>query len=112
MSISYNGIGHFSVTFPEDGCTEGAVCKLSTDGEANACSAGDKLFGVVKFVDGGKACVLIEGFVTVSYTGTAPNCGWCNLSADGNGGVKSDSAGKEYLVAEVDTAAKTCVIKL
>ena len=96
MSISYNGIGHFSVTFPENDCAEGAVCKLSNDGEAVSCSAGDKLFGVVKFVDGGKACVLIEGFVTVSYSGTAPNCGWCNLSADGNGGVKTDSVKDAY----------------
>ena len=112
MSISYNGIGHFSVTFPENGCAEGAVCKLSGDGEAVACNAGDKLFGVVQFVDHGKACVLIEGFVRVAFSGTAPGCGWANLSADGNGGVKVDSAGKEYLVAEVDATAKTCIIKL
>ena len=34
------------------------------------------------------------------------------INAGSKGGVKVDSNGKEYLVAEVDATAKTCIIKL
>ena len=53
------------------------------------------------------------GFVTVSYTGTAPDVGWTALAADGEGGVKSvTTGGRAYLVADADTTAKTVTSKL
>ncbi len=112
MHISFDGIGHMSVTFPAGTCAEGQLCKLDTEGKASACSAGDKFCGVAEVVKGGLAAVQLHGFATVSYTGTAPAIGWANLSADGNGGVKIDTAGNNYLVVAVDTAAKTSVIEL
>lgn len=112
MHISFDGIGHMSVTFPAGNCVEGALCKLDAQGNACACAAGDKFCGVAEVVSGGMAGVQIHGFATVSYTGSAPTVGYCGLSADGNGGVKADAAGKNYLVAAVDTAAKTAVIEL
>ena len=39
MSISYNGIGQQVVTFPQDGCVEGMVCKLNADGIPSTASA-------------------------------------------------------------------------
>ncbi|MEA4946652.1 MAG: hypothetical protein VB058_03705 [Oscillospiraceae bacterium] len=53
------------------------------------------------------ATVKLDGFVTVPYTGAAPAVGFSALSADAAGGVRVNAAGREYLVLEVDTAAKT-----
>ena len=58
------------------------------------------------------AYIAFDAGYIIYYTGTAPSLGWANLSADGNGGVKVDTAGNNYLVVAVDTAAKTCVIEL
>lgn len=112
MRISYDGIGHQAVTVPAGKCVEGQVCKLNASGQADACAAGDKFCGVVEFVKGDSAAVQIEGFAQVSYTGTAPTVGYCSLSANGSGGVKVDSAGREYLVAQVHSSDLSAVIKL
>ena len=112
MNISYEGIGHLSVTFPASGCQVGEVCKIDTDGVAKACTAGDAFCGLTESVSGSQAGVQIRGFARVAYTGTAPAMGYANLSADGSGGVKADSAGVRYLVVEVDTAGKTAVVGL
>ena len=112
MSISYNGIGQMAVTFPQDGCAEGAVCKLNAEGIAVACAAGERPCGKVMYVDGEYAAVMLEGFVSMPYSGIAPTCGWCKLSANGNGGLKVDSTGTTYLVADVDEMANICVMKL
>ena len=112
MNISYEGIGHMSVTFPANGCEAGQVCKMGSDGCVTACLAGEAFCGVAESVSGSQAGVQIHGFAEISYTGTAPVTGYVNLSADGNGGIKADSAGKGYLVVKVDTAAQTAVIEL
>ena len=112
MSISYNGIGQMAVTFPQDGCAEGAVCKLNAEGIAVACAAGERPCGKVMYVDGEYAAVMLEGFARLNYSGSVPTYGWCKLSTNGNGGVKVDNTGTSYLVAEVDETTNTCVIKL
>lgn len=111
MNISYEGIGHFGVTFPAAGCAAGAVCKMGADGIVTACASGDKFCGLVEGVNGTQAGVQVGGFVTVSYTGTAPAMGYVNLCADGNGGVKAGT-GREYLVAAVDSTAMTVTFML
>lgn len=112
MKICFDGIGHESVTFPAGTCRAGALCKLDATGKATLCTAGDRFCGMAEVVENGMAAVQLHGFVTVGYTGTAPAAGYANLSADGNGGVKTDSAGATYLVASVNTAEKTAVIEL
>lgn len=112
MSISYNGIGHLTVTFPANDCAEGAVCKLNTSGKACACIAGDNICGVVHTVENGKAAVVLEGFVTVGYAGTAPSCGWTGLSGNGSGGVKVDTNAPARLVVQVDSSNKKVTFKL
>lgn len=112
MNISYEQIGHVGVTFPAEGCAAGQVCKMGTAGKVAPCTAGDKFCGVVETVHGSQAGVQLHGFAKVSYTGTAPDMGYTNLSGDGSGGVKVDTAGKSYLVVQVDTAAMTAVIEL
>ena len=112
MNVSYEQIGHLSVTIPAGTCQAGQVCKVGTDGKAASCSAGDRFCGVAEVIRGDYAGVQIHGFAGVSYTGTAPTLGYVNLSANGSGGVKVDSSGVSYLVLEVDTAAKTVTIEL
>lgn len=105
MSISFEGIGQWSATFACGGdVAEGQVVKVSANGEVSACGSGDGFAGVAAVVGrDGEACgVILGGMVTAAYTGSAPALGWSGLSADGSGGVKADSAGREYLVADVD----------
>ena len=108
MNVSFEEIGRLAVTFAHTGCESGQVCKLSSDGKAVPCGAGDKFCGIVESTRGGFAAVQVEGFATVSVSG-AVDVGYVSLCADGNGGVKAGS-GREYLVVSVN--ADTAVIKL
>lgn len=112
MNISYEEIGHMSVTFPAEDCGEGQVCKMGEDGAVAACASGDAFCGVVESVRGSQAGVRIHGFTKLGYTGTAPGCGYVKLAADGNGGVAVNDNGRSYLVVKVDTTAGTAVIEL
>jgi hypothetical protein len=56
--------------------------------------------------------VQVEGFVKVAYTGTELLPGLVKLVSNGYGGVNVSDEGRVYLVAAVDTEAKTAVIKL
>ena len=108
MNVSFEEIGRLAVTFAQDGCENGQVCKVSANGTVAPCAAGDKFCGVVEGVRGGVAGVQVAGFATVTVSGNL-NLGYVNLCADGNGGVKAGT-GREYLVVSVE--ADTAVIKL
>lgn len=115
MNVSFEGIGQWCVTFACKGeMADGQMVKVSGNGEVEACAASDAFCGKVAAMSrDGKACaVALGGMVCASYTGTAPVVGWANLSADGNGGVKTDSAGKSYLVVDVDTAGSKVTFAL
>lgn len=115
MNISYEGIGEWCATFGCEGVSEGAVVKAAEGGAVCACAAGESFCGVVcALARDKKACsVQLGGLVKVKYSDAAPEVGYAKLSADGAGGVKSDSTGgREYLILAVDDAAKTAVIKL
>ncbi len=111
MNISYEAIGHLSVTFPAGNCAVGQVCKMGADGSVVPCGDGDTPCGVVESIHGGKAAVQIHGFVQVRYSGNAPAMGYTALVANGTGGMKT-GAGKQYLVVAVDKSANTAVIEL
>ena len=112
MNVSYEGIGYLAVTFPAGSCVAGQPCKLNTQGHADKCSDGEAFCGFAGAVDSQRAAVQLQGFLEASYTGTAPSCGFAKLSSDGKGGVKVDSAGREYLVVQVNTTASKVTIKL
>jgi hypothetical protein len=75
--------------------------------EVMPCSDGDLVAGVAIYAGTEFAAVQTAGFVTVPYTGKAPSAGFCKLCADGQGGVRIDDSGREYLVIEIDKTAKT-----
>ncbi|WP_352416681.1 hypothetical protein [Oscillibacter ruminantium] len=115
MKISFEGIGQWAATFACAGVQEGDLVKVSGNGSVGLCSAGDAFCGqTISLGRGGDACaVQLGGFITADYTGdTAPTAGWCKLSADGSGGVKVDSTGRNYLVVDADTTAKVVVFAL
>ena len=110
MNVSFEEIGRLSVTFAQENCSGGQVCKVSGNGTVAPCAAGDKFCGSVEHVRGNHAAVQVAGFAEVKVTG-AVSVGYVNLCADGTGGVKAGT-GKEYLVVSVNENAKTAVIKL
>lgn len=110
MSISFGGIGEYAATFHNSEAlpaAAGKAVKISGNGEVSACSAGDNIAGVCISAGAQFAAVQLRGFVKLPYSGTSPTLGFVKLSADGSGGIKADSNGREYLVVEVDTSAKT-----
>lgn len=112
MSVSFQEIGHMTVTLPSGSAKAGQVCKVDTAGKAAACAAGERFCGVAETVGSTVTGVQLHGFVTAVYSGTAPTKGYVNLSANGTGGVKVDTAGASYLCVSVDTAAKTVTFEL
>ncbi len=108
MNVSFEEIGRLAVTFAQEGCESGQVCKVSANGTVAPCADGEKFCGIVEGVRGDHAAVQVAGFATVSVSGTV-NVGYVNLCADGAGGVKA-GVGREYLVVSADE--KTAVIKL
>ena len=111
--ISFEGIGEKVATFEaKSGLERGKVCKVTAAAEVGGCGAGDRFCGVALGVSEELAAVQVGGFVTVGYSGTVV-AGFTKLSADGSGGVKADAAGgTEYLVVDVDTAAKLATVLL
>ena len=108
MNVSFEEIGRMAVTFAQDGCESGQVCKVSEGGTVAPCAAGEKFCGIVEGVRGNFAAVQVAGFAAVKCAEDVA-VGYVNLCANGNGGVKAGT-GREYLVVCVN--AGTAVIKL
>ena len=117
MSVSFEGVGQVCATFLGGGLTEGHVVKMTAAGTVGACDDGDSFCGTAVCCKDDACTVQVGGFVTVGYTGAAPQAGWAVLAADGQGGVKDageneDGKGARYLVADVDEIDTTVTILL
>ena len=120
MNVSWNEIGnHDEVTLKSAlvAADKGKVCKLSANDTGALGSAEDLIFGLIKQVDDdGGLTVQHEGFITVTYTGSAPSVGQAELACNGSGGVKlvatPGTPGKKYLVVNVDTSGTKVTFKL
>ena len=110
MNVFFEEFGRMAVTFGQDGCGGGQVCKVSASGTVAPCGAGEKFCGIVEGVRGDFAAVQVAGFATVAVSGSV-GVGYVNLCADGQGGVKAGS-GREYLVVGVDENTGTAIIML
>ena len=108
--ISFEGIGEVAATFVCAGEVKaGQTVKLTGSGAVGPCSAGDRFCGVALTPgDEGFATVQVGGLVQVAAAEGLTE-GWNPLLADGNGGVKKDSAasstGGDYLVISVDSGS-------
>ena len=113
MNISIKGYGENTATFATDGVVCAShVVKLSDNLTVCRCDDGDFFAGVVVNVKSGYACVQLDGYVTVNYSGDAPSVGYCALVTDDSGGVYADEAGREYLITDIDKTNKTIGIIL
>lgn len=114
MEISFEGIGQVAATFMADGDIQpGMAAVLTADGTVGLGKAGDAPCGMVLCVSNGMAAVQVGGMVKLGYSGTAPAIGWGMIAGDGTGKVKSvTSGGMTCLIATVNTAESTAVIKL
>lgn len=112
MSAAFQEIGQVCVSMACGIEAADKMCKVSGNGAVSPCAAGDKFCGKVVSHRGGYGAVLVRGFVTADYTGTAPGLGFAALSANGSGGVKADSNGNSYLVVDCDSTAKTVTFLL
>ncbi|MBQ6430904.1 MAG: hypothetical protein IJJ99_03390 [Oscillospiraceae bacterium] len=107
MLISYDSIGQVCVTCQNSGVQLNQPCKMSTNCTITACQDADDLEGVVVATRGNLATVAVKGFVTLPYTGTAPNLGYCPIAATGTNKVKKLEGAREYVVFSVDSNKKT-----
>ena len=110
MSVAFDGMDNLVVTFRCSGTVEaGSPVILSANDTVADGGTGKVPIGVLLQKRGNYAAVQIRGYVTLPYTGTsAPAAGWGKLAADAAGGVAvAATGGREYLIVNVDTAAKT-----
>ncbi len=107
MSVSTKGFCENVLTLKAaSGLKAGVPVAVSANDTVSSAGADAKFCGVGVNVNGGYAGVQLCGAVTLPYTGTeAPAVGYAALAADG--GVKVSTKGNNYLVLNVDTAAKT-----
>lgn len=111
MSVSIKGYKANAVTLiAAQGLAKGDLVKISANNTAAACAAGNVPCGLCLSTDGSYACVQLEGYMKIKYTGTAPALGNAIITADGNGGIKTAATGKNVLVVSVDTASTTAEI--
>lgn len=85
------------------GTDENKPVKVTAAKTVTLCAANDLFDGIVISIGKGVCTVQVTGFVTVTYSSTAPGIGRIKLEADGSGGVRVDAVnGREYLVTDVD----------
>ncbi len=97
MFYSLDGLGESTITLPAAAsAVKGAPGMVDADGRI--AKATGTFCGVVTDLRGETAAVQVGGTVRLPYSGTAPATGYQKLEADGAGGVKAGTAGREYLV--------------
>lgn len=112
MKVCFEEIGHMSATFAAESGEGGDVVKVSANGTVAPCADGDVFCGVMEGIRKGFAAVQLHGFVTLPYTGSAPELGYNELLANGAGGVKVGTGGKKCLVVSVDPDVQAATIEL
>ena len=115
MDICFEGIGQTAATFrAESGIGPGMAVTLMGSGTVGLGEDGDPPCGVaLGGARGGAAAVQIGGAAKVGWSGDTLPAGWQSLACDGQGGVKTVSAGGvKWLVLAVDEDDKTAVVKL
>ena len=111
--VSFEDIGGVVATFAaQEGMSQEAqMVKMTANGEVGPCADGDAFCGLALSGADSIVGVQMKGFAQVKTTGEV-GLGWVKLAADGNGGVKAATAGREYLVVSYDSAAGTAVMYL
>ncbi len=107
-SISTQGVGaEYFTAKAGNSPYVGYPCRISANQTVTTSSASGDFCGFITAARGGLATVQYRGFVTTTYTGSAPSLGYSILQANGVGGVKSATEGRSYLVTRIDTANRS-----
>lgn len=109
MNISFEGINQELVTFLSgNDVLKGQTVKMSGSMTVSACDDNSEFIGIAAAnADTGAVAVIIRGYVTVTYTGSAPTLGYTAVSANGSGGIKAASTGRKVLICDVDSTNST-----
>jgi hypothetical protein len=118
MSFSVSSAGTFkeqALTFNHAGLTAadiGKPVKITANMTVGLCVDNDSVMGKLLSLEAGGVCtVLMEGVVTMPYSGADPGVGFGQLVADATGGVKSaapvNTGFRNFLILERDTVALT-----
>lgn len=111
MSVSVKGFNQNAVTLVAvEGLKAGDLVKISANHTAAACASGNIPVGVCLSNDGKYACVQLTGWANVKYSSTAPALGSAVIAADGAGGIKTATTGRNVTVIAVNTADTTAEI--
>lgn len=106
--VNFNGFHENLLTLKVSGDVKpGEPVIISSSKTVSPCADSAVFCGVARAVRGKYASVQFTGYVCLPYTETAPSLGVTSLVSNGSGGVKSGT-GRQVVVLEVDTAAKTC----
>ncbi len=103
--IYFNGYGENTLTFfIGEVATKGFPIIATDDNTAKNATDGQDFIGICKDSNEMTVTVVMDGYVEVPYTGTAPTLNLCSLVSNGTGGVKvSSTAKRNYKVLKVDT---------
>lgn len=111
MSISFKGYGENVLTFNTTLTKVGIPVMVSSDCRVVEATTDRDFMGITCYADGELAGVIMDGYVEMTYTGSIPTLGYCNLVADGSGGVKAAASGASsnhiVRVLKVDAENKT-----
>ena len=112
MAVSFQSIAQQCATFyADEGIATGIPCMMETNAKVCPCDMGETFIGVILDQRAGRATVALTGFVELTYSGTAPQLGYCTLAGDGNGGICVEGE-KQYFVVSVDANSSKAVILL
>ena len=112
MSISFKGLGENVVTFKTYTAVVGSPVTVIANDLVSKSNAGDTFCGVAASVADGYVAVQVGGFVELPYSGTAPTLGYNTVVANGNGGIKTNSTGRNVLVVNVNQTKLTAWLTL
>lgn len=109
MSIKFNGIRNTIVTFKANGAiAENTPVRPSANHTVAPSTSGTAFIGVTINQSKNLVGVQVQGYFELPYSSTVPSVGFTRLAADGNGGVKIDTAnGRECAIVFVDEVNKT-----
>ncbi len=110
MDISTQGFGQKTLTFltDTDDLQVGEPVIMSSNNTVKRPTLGKFIFGFCSGVYGDYVSVIVEGVVTVPFSGSAPLLGTASLVCDGSSGVMVDSEPLLYYhVLETDSTNKT-----
>ncbi len=103
-TISYKGFNVKVLTFDAEGEVKNKPVVMDSNGLLKPASINDNFIGICTSLRERCAGVQMQGYIELPYSDEKPSFGYCKLTADGNGGVKTTSSetANYYRVIKID----------